>query len=280
MKKISISVVSLLLAASAHAQVVTSTTTDGNTLVNALLAPSSGITTSSITYVGVANQSATYSNFTFAGGIGDGIVLTSGTANFASSNTSDSYTVDVNRVGDAAIDAFGLTSYDANSLSFSFNVGAGVTSISANFIFASEEFPEFAGTPFADGFAFVVDGVNYAKFENGNVVSLKSVVDNSNMIDNTANTYPIQYDGFTPMLNVTGILNASLTTHTLKIVVADTGDHFLDSAAFISGLKAGTATGGGGITAPIPEPETYAMLLAGLGLLGVVARRRKQRETS
>lgn len=27
--------------------------------------------------------------------------------------------------------------------------------------------------------------------------------------------------------------------------------------------------------APIPEPETYAMLLAGLGLLGFVARRRK-----
>jgi hypothetical protein len=26
----------------------------------------------------------------------------------------------------------------------------------------------------------------------------------------------------------------------------------------------------------IPEPETYAMLLAGLGLLGFVARRRKQ----
>ena len=31
-----------------------------------------------------------------------------------------------------------------------------------------------------------------------------------------------------------------------------------------------------GLTAPIPEPETYAMMLAGLGLLGVVGRRRKQ----
>jgi hypothetical protein len=28
--------------------------------------------------------------------------------------------------------------------------------------------------------------------------------------------------------------------------------------------------------APIPEPETYAMMLAGLGLLGLVARRRKK----
>jgi hypothetical protein len=30
--------------------------------------------------------------------------------------------------------------------------------------------------------------------------------------------------------------------------------------------------------AAIPEPETYAMMLAGLGLLGVVARRRKSRQ--
>ena len=30
---------------------------------------------------------------------------------------------------------------------------------------------------------------------------------------------------------------------------------------------------------PIPEPETYAMLLAGLGLMGFVARRRRQRAT-
>ncbi len=34
---------------------------------------------------------------------------------------------------------------------------------------------------------------------------------------------------------------------------------------------------GYGSTAPIPEPETYAMMLAGLGLLGVMARRRKQK---
>lgn len=31
------------------------------------------------------------------------------------------------------------------------------------------------------------------------------------------------------------------------------------------------------VTAPVPEPETYAMLIAGLGLMGVVARRRKQK---
>ena len=29
------------------------------------------------------------------------------------------------------------------------------------------------------------------------------------------------------------------------------------------------------VNSPVPEPETYAMLLAGLGLMGAVARRRK-----
>jgi hypothetical protein len=31
------------------------------------------------------------------------------------------------------------------------------------------------------------------------------------------------------------------------------------------------------LAAPVPEPETYAMLLAGLGLMGCIARRRKQK---
>ena len=32
--------------------------------------------------------------------------------------------------------------------------------------------------------------------------------------------------------------------------------------------------------AAVPEPETYTMMLADLGLLGLAARRRKQRESA
>ena len=34
------------------------------------------------------------------------------------------------------------------------------------------------------------------------------------------------------------------------------------------------------VTTPIPEPETYALMLAGLGLLGFAARRRKLKEAA
>jgi hypothetical protein len=46
----------------------------------------------------------------------------------------------------------------------------------------------------------------------------------------------------------------------------------------------GSATGSYELTltaqgnlAPVPEPETYAMMLAGLGLLGLTARRRRRK---
>jgi hypothetical protein len=44
------------------------------------------------------------------------------------------------------------------------------------------------------------------------------------------------------------------------------------------GIQLGiTSAGGYNPVAAIPEPETYAMLLAGLGLLGFMAKRRKQK---
>ena len=47
-------------------------------------------------------------------------------------------------------------------------------------------------------------------------------------------------------------------------------------AAKVQGIPTGEGSGSIGVTTPIPEPETYAMLLAGLGLMGLVARRRRR----
>jgi hypothetical protein len=61
-------------------------------------------------------------------------------------------------------------------------------------------------------------------------------------------------------------------------------DQPLSGASFITvtGLSNGTAGAiyAGATAAAVPEPETYAMLLAGLGLMGAVVRRRSNRKTS
>jgi hypothetical protein len=57
---------------------------------------------------------------------------------------------------------------------------------------------------------------------------------------------------------------ASASTVTLAVGVVDIGDYNVTSELRINDVA----------LAPIPEPETYALLLAGLGLLGAVSRRR------
>ena len=53
------------------------------------------------------------------------------------------------------------------------------------------------------------------------------------------------------------------------------GTSLVGSGGYFSGHMTLATT-----TAPIPEPETYAMMLAGLGLMGFVARRRKRNEAA
>jgi len=57
----------------------------------------------------------------------------------------------------------------------------------------------------------------------------------------------------------------------------DAGLHTLNVSGFAGAT--GASYGGSIAVAPVPEPETYAMLLVGLGLMGAVVRRRNKSDS-
>ena len=290
------------LGASAALSISSINTTSGitNTLTNALLAPSSGISivAGSETYQGTntANiqQSATYSGFSLAPSSGstptltmaDGIFLTTGNANIPLTNTINNWSNPNGlattgsganaTLGALSASAGGTSStYDANVLSFNFTVGAGKNSVSAKFVFGTDEFPTQTVT---DIFGFFVDGVNYAKFSNGELIS-NTPGNPTNFINNPVlgGLYGIEYNGLTQVFTVTGLFGASNAdgSHTIMIGVADTSDSVWDSGVFINSLTAGTS-GCGTIDCNNPEPGSLALVgLALAGVAGVGARRRK-----
>jgi hypothetical protein len=260
----------------------------GSTLTSAVMAPASGINVvgGSIGYQGTSiqgqTQTATYTGFSLAPSsgstptlnLGDGIFLTSGSANIPSSNTVNQFNPAFPASGsNALLSALaGSSTNDANALSFDFTVAPGVTSISANFIFGTDEFPTQSVT---DIFGFFVDGVNYAKFPGGELIS-NTPGNPTNFISNPVGggLYSIEYNGLTKAFTVVGILDSGLSTHSLTIGIADTFDTIFDSGVFIGGLKAGTSTGGGGIT--VPDGGTTVALLGG-ALAGLAGLRRRLR---
>ena len=250
-------------------------------LVPALLAPSSGISVvgGSETYQGtnttIFQQSGTYTGFNLAPSSGstptlvmsNGIFLTSGNANIPLTNTLNQFTGGSGSGSNGLLSILsGSSTFDANALNFSFTVAAGQNSVSAMFVFGTDEFPTQSVT---DIFGFFVDGVNFAKFPNGSLIANNGA---TNFISNPVGggLYGIEYNGLTNVLNVVGLLNPSLTTHTLSIAIADTNDTIFDSGVFVKGLQAGiSACSGIGCNNNVPEPGSLA--LVGLALAAATA---------
>lgn len=206
-----------------------------------------------------------------------GILLSSGGLP-PETNTSNGFSVSNVQPGDPDLDATALTAFpgagttfDASVITFDYvNTDPEVDGIAFDIVFGSDEYPEFSNSSFVDVAAIYVNGVNVALFENDPSRPL-SVTDSNiaggGFIDNTADAYAIEWDGFSQVLTVRAPLVQG--SNTIKIGVADTGDFILDSGLYINDIEllSTGGTGGGvlivvdgtdgddGIDASTPEEE-------------------------
>ena len=229
---------------------VTGATLSGHT--NALGAASSG------TYT---NASGTYNN------IGSGIIL--GTGNVSDygdgPNTVVDRTTDYGVAATAAQEVLldpitgGLFShYDATQLDLTFNNTTGRVFFTV--VFGSEEYAEFVGSDFIDGYGFYLNGVNIARV-GGQPVNINHPA----MMALSGTEFDgILAPGGNPILLFSGPTLA--TGNTLTFIAADTSDGVLDSAVYISSLSG---------VSPVPVPA--AAWLFGSGLVGLIGIARRER---
>ncbi len=231
---------------------IISTTGDANTLANEILGV--GITASNFSYTGDASASGIFKGGLAAGiGIESGIILTSGNANLAlPPNTSDAATGNNGLEGDADLEGLleerGVeepNTFDATVLEFNFTTKGG--DLFFNFVFASDEYNEFTNSIYNDVFGFFLDGRNIALIPGTDTpVAINNVnggnplgtevsnphLFNNNDLDDGGPFFDIEYDGFTEVFTAKA-LGVGMGTHTIKLAIADTSDHVLDSAVFL-----------------------------------------------
>jgi hypothetical protein len=243
-----------------------------------------GISISNITFSGVNGQAATFAGGTSAGlDFNNGIILSSGLASDAGSLASSDADTNLGGPGDTSLNALaGTTTYDAATLSFDFQFGNGSTggNLYFNFIFASEEYPDFIGSGYNDAFGIFLNGNNIANIPGTNTpVSINTINSGANSglyNDNTSGTYLNVFGGFSKLLqsSVTGL---GAGTHSIKFAIGDAFDQYLDSAVFLQAGSFGN-TPVSGDSAAVPEPGQIAASLLVLSALALSWMRRRRLE--
>ncbi len=246
MKKCFIAIVLIIANIIVYSQITTDTGLSINDLVTDTLI--NGCTSAS----DVSTNDGAYGYFT--NGDSDfpfesGIILASGDiSNAIGPNTSGGNGSSLGSGGDPDLQALlpSHTIYDATIVEFDF-IPASDT-IRFNYIFGSEEFPEYANSSFNDVFGFFLSGpgisgeytndaVNIAILPNGYPVTIDNVHNYDYYISSpggNASSYnnAVQYDGNTIVLTAEWIVTACQEYH-IKLAVGDAGDSSLDSGVFI-----------------------------------------------
>lgn len=264
-----------LMASSAMAFSI-GTTNNTETLKNKLLGnKTEGLSDFSVSITGNEAAFGTFSNDPF--GLQSGVVLSTGrVADIAGRNLKDNVITngfDLN----TDFGPKGATG-DLTQLNISFFANNMAEKLLFEYVFGSEEFPEFGGSKFNDNFELLLNGENLAKLSDGKPVTINNLVpnadnrstDSSDYINNPAvgglAANIIRLDGSTKILGFEGLLKQN-QRNVLSIRVQDVGDGNLDSAVFIKGGSVRSAQ-----VEAVPEPMTMGGLMAGGAMLAAARK--------
>jgi YVTN family beta-propeller protein/cysteine-rich repeat protein len=235
------------LAHAVTAQPLNPPTFTAEDLAQSLLA-GEGIVISNVQFVGNNTAAGTFTDGAASIGIPDGIILSSGAVSgIQGPNEFDGLSTDFAGAGDPDLDTLTSSStQDASVLEFDFVPSS--SAITFTYVFASEEYNEYANTGFNDVFGFFVNGTNLALLPDGVTPVSINTVNGGNPDDQTGPVNPaffvgndcsdtpcsidMEADGRTVALELHATVTPNVTNH-MKIAIADTGDDSLDSWVFI-----------------------------------------------
>jgi hypothetical protein len=128
------------------------------------------------------------------------------------------------------------------------------------------------GATFADRFTFTVDGT-----VGMNLDAIISSISRSADVGLDITGLALYGEDDTLITNGTMLQSGAIDVWSITANNLAAGDYYLRvSGNLVS--DAGASFGGAVMLAPVPEPETYGMMLGGLGVLGFLARRRKAKQ--
>ena len=145
--------------------------------------------------------------------------------------------------------------YNMSALEFSVTAPAGITSISLQYLFGSNEVCSQSW----DIAAIFVDGINYAKLANGNTITVSP---SSGLTSVNPGVSGFSTNCWTNTYTMVGLFNMALTTHKIQIVVGDTGDASVPSTFAVSLISGGTATSGGIVAGTLSGAPTIGVATA------------------
>lgn len=130
----------------------------------------------------------------------------------------------------------GLSTFDASFLEVDFIAAPGTNFLTLEFVFASDEYPEFAGSIYNDMVGVWVDGTNVPLAAGNGLASVGNINDSGGINlfrSNVNDTFNTEMDGFTVSLSVVIPVTPG-EVQTLKVGVADVSDSQFDSNVLIA----------------------------------------------